>query len=222
MRYGFLCVFFWSDSDPAFTTEGSKSNLPIIQDDRTCLRLAGSDSVILFVGIGIPTSRTTPSFFWSELEPASRRQALTSRFTPPQFIPIYRKGSACRRQGWGAAFHIIKKSLIFVLERKLTSYKLIKIEMDIQTLYTLKPKFVAREVGNELILVPLTGNVAQMSELFTLNETGRFIWENSNETTTSEQMENLLTESFTIDNETAKKDLENFLVQMEKMMLKKG
>lgn len=94
--------------------------------------------------------------------------------------------------------------------------------MDIQTLYTLKPKFVAREVGNELILVPLTGNVAQMSELFTLNETGRFIWENSNETTTSEQMENLLTESFTIDNETAKKDLENFLVQMEKMMLKKG
>jgi len=94
--------------------------------------------------------------------------------------------------------------------------------MEIQTLYQLKSKFVAREVGNELILVPLTGNVAQMSELFTLNETAKFIWENSTEKTTVEDMENALTETFAIDRETARKDIENFLRQMEIMFIKKG
>ena len=93
--------------------------------------------------------------------------------------------------------------------------------MDIQTLYNMKPKFVAREVGNELILVPLTGNVAQMSELFTLNETAKFIWGNSTEETTIEDMENAITETFTIDRETATKDIENFLKQLEKFLIKK-
>jgi len=93
--------------------------------------------------------------------------------------------------------------------------------MEIQTLYQLKSKFVAREVGNELILVPLTGNVAQMSELFTLNETAKFIWENSTEETTIEDMENALTETFAIDRETATKDIENFLKQLEKFLIKK-
>jgi len=93
--------------------------------------------------------------------------------------------------------------------------------MEIQTLYQLKSKFVAREVGNELILVPLTGNVAQMSELFTLNETAKFIWENSTEETTIEDMENAITETFTIDRETATKDIENFLKQLEKFLIKK-
>jgi 2-keto-3-deoxy-L-rhamnonate aldolase RhmA len=79
----------------------------------------------------------------------------------------------------------------------------------------MKPKFVTRQVGNELILVPLSDNVAQMSELFTLNETGRFIWENINEKTTVEVMEGLMTEAFIIDRETAKKDIENFLKQLE-------
>ena len=46
--------------------------------------------------------------------------------------------------------------------------------MNLQTLHELKSRFVARNVGNELILVPLTANVAQMNELFTLNETGKF------------------------------------------------
>jgi hypothetical protein len=94
--------------------------------------------------------------------------------------------------------------------------------VDIQTLYNLKPKFVSRQTGNELILVPLTGNVARMSELFTLNETGHFIWENVSEKTTVDELAEAMTETFNIDAETAKSDIENFLLQMEKMMLKKG
>jgi len=92
--------------------------------------------------------------------------------------------------------------------------------MIIQTLYNLKSKFVAREVGNELILVPLTGNVAQMSELFTLNETAKFIWENITEESTTKDIETALTNSFDIDSETAQKDIENFLTYLEQLFIK--
>jgi len=87
--------------------------------------------------------------------------------------------------------------------------------MELKTLYKLKSKFVAREVGNEMILVPLSGNVAQMNELFTLNETARFIWENTTETNTIRDIENLMTEEFDIDPETAEKDIEQFMKRLE-------
>ena len=87
--------------------------------------------------------------------------------------------------------------------------------MDLQTLYNMKSKFVARSVGNEMILVPLTGNVAQMNELFTLNETARFIWENITKDTTTAELENLMTEAFDIDDATARKDIEVFLKHLE-------
>ena len=87
--------------------------------------------------------------------------------------------------------------------------------MNLQSLHKLKSKFVARNVGNELILVPLTANVAQMNELFTLNETGKFIWENINENTTFLEIENSMTETFNIDSTTAKRDIELFLNKLE-------
>ena len=90
--------------------------------------------------------------------------------------------------------------------------------MDLQTLYKIKTKFVAREVGNEMILVPLTGNVAQMNELFTLNETARFIWQNTKENTTFADIENLMTSEFDIDPETAKVDIEKFMKLLESML----
>lgn len=90
--------------------------------------------------------------------------------------------------------------------------------MNLQKIYNLKSKFVVRGVGNELILVPLTANVAQMNELFTMNETGRFIWENIGEKTTVEDIENLITEKFNIDSETAKKDIEIFINRLEAIL----
>ena len=92
--------------------------------------------------------------------------------------------------------------------------------MDIQTLSALKSKFVTREVGTELIVVPLSGNVAQMNELFTLNETAKLIWENLDEKNTLEELESIMVEAFDRDNETAKKDIELFLNRLEKLFNK--
>lgn len=92
--------------------------------------------------------------------------------------------------------------------------------MNLSELNSLKSKFVTRVVGNELILVPLTENVAHMSEMFTMNETARFIWENSNENISLTEMENLMTDNFAIDNETARKDIDVFLNQMQALFNK--
>lgn len=86
--------------------------------------------------------------------------------------------------------------------------------MEIKNITRLKSSFVTREVGNELVLVPLSSNVSTMDELFTMNETGRFIWENLTETTTVDTLVGKMTQKFEVDAATAKNDIEQFLSKM--------
>ncbi len=92
--------------------------------------------------------------------------------------------------------------------------------MEIESLFQLKSKFVTREVGNELIVVPLSANVAQMNELFTLNETAKVIWENLNEGIDMPTLIQTITDTFDIDKYTAEKDIELFLRRLESMLKK--
>lgn len=87
--------------------------------------------------------------------------------------------------------------------------------MDIQTLSMLKKQFVAREVGDELVIVPLSANVAQMNELFTLNETAKFLWEKVEADSSVESLSSNLIDVFDIDIDTATRDVEAFLMNME-------
>ena len=92
--------------------------------------------------------------------------------------------------------------------------------MDVQSIKNLQSRFVSREVGNELILVPLTNNVAQMNSMFTLNETGKFIWENLITTTSIDELVAIMTCEFDIDPETARIDINTFLKKLETVLNK--
>ena len=92
--------------------------------------------------------------------------------------------------------------------------------MEIESLFHLKSKFVTREVGDELIVVPLSANVAQMNELFTLNETAKVIWENLKEGTDMSALIQTITDTFDIDRHTAEKDIAVFLQTLEAMLKK--
>ncbi len=92
--------------------------------------------------------------------------------------------------------------------------------MHLNIIYKKKNRFVVREMGNELILVPLTGKVAKMNEMFTMNETGKFIWENIEETTTTDDIVQLLTENFDVDEKIARRDTENFVERIFAELLK--
>jgi hypothetical protein len=51
-------------------------------------------------------------------------------------------------------------------------------KIDIDAFYKASNEVVAREIEGELIIVPLTSGIGDMEgELFTLNETGRAIWD---------------------------------------------
>ncbi len=51
-------------------------------------------------------------------------------------------------------------------------------KVDPDAIYTPSEDIVARDIEGELIIVPLVSGIADMEdELFTLNETGRAIWE---------------------------------------------
>ena len=48
---------------------------------------------------------------------------------------------------------------------------------DLQSVLSHSPSIVTRKTGNEYVLVPVANNIADMNSVYTLNETGAFIWE---------------------------------------------
>ena len=81
------------------------------------------------------------------------------------------------------------------------------------------PSVVTRKTGNEYVLVPVTNNIADMNSVYTLNETGAFIWEHINGKRCVEEIIIALTGEYDIDNETASKDVSSFIENMSKYLI---
>jgi len=81
------------------------------------------------------------------------------------------------------------------------------------------PSVVTRKTGNEYVLVPVTNNIADMNSVYTLNETGAFIWEHINGRRSVEEIISALTKEYNIDNETAKADVFSFIENMSKYLI---
>ncbi|MDX9920397.1 MAG: PqqD family protein [Paludibacter sp.] len=90
--------------------------------------------------------------------------------------------------------------------------------MNTENLSKLKSRFVSREVDKELILVPLTGNIAKMNEMFTLNETAKLIWENMDKVDSEESLTDLITAEFEVSHEIASADVSAFIRHLETML----
>jgi Coenzyme PQQ synthesis protein D (PqqD) len=81
------------------------------------------------------------------------------------------------------------------------------------------PSIVTRKTGNEYVLVPVTNNIADMNSVYTLNETGAFIWEHIDGKRNVEEIINTLTKEYDIDNESASKDVFSFIENMSKYLI---
>jgi hypothetical protein len=86
--------------------------------------------------------------------------------------------------------------------------------MDFSSLLSIKPLFVTNKTGNELILVPLTSNISQMTEIFTLNETAAFIWENLDKAKDQADMAGIIASRFDVSPWQAEKDIELFIEKL--------
>ena len=81
------------------------------------------------------------------------------------------------------------------------------------------PSVVTRKTGNEYVLVPVTNNIADMNSVYTLNETGAFIWEQIDGKRDVEGIITALTEEYDIDNTTAAEDVFAFIENMSKYLI---
>jgi len=78
---------------------------------------------------------------------------------------------------------------------------------------------VTRKTGNEYVLVPITNNIADMNSVYTLNETGAFIWEQINGNRNVEEIITKLTNEYDIDQQKAESDVFDFIENMRRYLI---
>jgi len=78
---------------------------------------------------------------------------------------------------------------------------------------------VTRKAGKEYIVVPVSNNIADMNSVYTLNETGAFIWDQIDGKKNVEEIISALISEYDIENETAMSDVLSFLEKMNKYLI---
>ena len=75
---------------------------------------------------------------------------------------------------------------------------------------------VSRKIADEVILVPVRHNVADLESIFTLNEVAAHIWDLLDGKTSLAEIRDSLVEEFEVTSEQAEADLLEFVQLLEK------
>jgi hypothetical protein len=76
------------------------------------------------------------------------------------------------------------------------------------------PDVVARRIGDDTILVPTGRSIVDSRSLFTLNDTGSFIWQALSRPSTAAQIHSALLREFDADHDQARADIDRFLAEL--------
>ena len=90
---------------------------------------------------------------------------------------------------------------------------------DLKSVPSKSPSIVTRKTGNEYVLVPVANNIADMNSVYTLNETGAFIWELIDGERNVEDLIEAVINEYDIDRETALTDVMSFIDNMSKYLI---
>ena len=90
---------------------------------------------------------------------------------------------------------------------------------DLKSVPLRSPSVVTRKTGNEYVLVPVADNIADMNSVYTLNETGAFLWELIDGENNIEDMIEALIREYDIDEKTATDDVFEFIGEMHKYLI---
>ena len=81
----------------------------------------------------------------------------------------------------------------------------------------LKKQFVLREIVGEAVLVPVGESAARFNGLLTVNEVGKFIWENLESSKDEEDLLHKILEEYEVEEKEAKEDLDEFLDKLRQV-----
>lgn len=88
------------------------------------------------------------------------------------------------------------------------------MELDAIVKFQRNPDYIFRRVVDEMILVPIHQDVADMDSIYTLNEVGAFIWERLVQPASVAEISASIIEEFAVDPDALSTDLEDFLDQL--------
>ena len=91
--------------------------------------------------------------------------------------------------------------------------------VDLNSVLLHSDSIVTRKTGNEYVLVPVANNIADMNSVYTLNETGAFIWELIDGRKSIEEIIKSLTEEYDIGYESASEDVLSFINNMSNYLI---
>ncbi len=83
--------------------------------------------------------------------------------------------------------------------------------MNLDSVYVKTGNFVEKQIGDELVLVPIVDHIAKMTEVFTLNEVAAFIWNRISIDYSLAQILEQLNSSFEVESTKANEDLVRFV-----------
>lgn len=81
------------------------------------------------------------------------------------------------------------------------------------------PDIVTRKTGNEYVLVPIANNIADMNSVYTLNETGAFIWDLIDGNRNLEEIIKALIEEYDINQQSASEDVLSLIKNMSNYLI---
>ena len=89
---------------------------------------------------------------------------------------------------------------------------------DLKSILSHSTSVVTRKTGNEYVLIPVTDNIADMDSVYTLNETGAYIWEQIDGKKNVSEIIAAVTREYDIDKESALNDVFEFIGQAQKFL----
>lgn len=90
---------------------------------------------------------------------------------------------------------------------------------DLKSVPSRSSSIVTRKTGNEYVLVPVANNIADMDSVYTLNETGAFIWEQIDGKKSVKDLIDEIVNEYDTDNETATADVFSFIHEMSRYLI---
>jgi len=81
----------------------------------------------------------------------------------------------------------------------------------------LKMQFILRDIVGETVLVPINESTSNFNGLITVNELGKFIWENLESSKDEEDLLHKILEEYEVEEKEAKEDLEEFLDKLRQV-----
>ncbi len=97
-----------------------------------------------------------------------------------------------------------------------------KTEIYLDDVYSISDDIVAREIEGELIIVPLVSGIGDMEdELYTLNETGKSIWNKLDGKNKLKDIVKQIEHEFEVSNDEIEKDVLGLIEELKKRRMVK-